>query len=427
MASQMAIPAAAYAPSAPAYVQSTAVPFRERLLLGVLYLTVLLSSVAFIEPSPHDVLMGLLAIVGLAAGMRFQRLLVLPFLLLLAWNIAGLMALMHVPEQDKTIQFAATSVYLAIAAMLFAMLFAQNTMARLATMRSAYVLTAAIIAIVGAAGYFHAFPGAEIFTRNDRALGAFKDPNVYGPFLILPAMMLLERMIRQRIELSGLILLGLILFGELLSFSRGAWFHFGVSLLVVIGMALLTAPTPKARMRVINMTIAGIGAMAVLLVILLSIDSIGSMFKNRAQLIQSYDVGQGGRFLLQEKALASVLDFPNGMGPFEFARVHVLQQHNVYLQAFLVYGWAGAMSYFLLLISTVWVGFRTAMIRTPWQGYAIAALGAFIGEMAEGFVIDTDHWRHFYLILGIIWGLAAATRAAQTQKAPPVTAAPAQL
>ena len=427
MASQMAIPAAAYAPSAPAYVQSTAVPFRERLLLGVLYLTVLLSSVAFIEPSPHDVLMGLLAIVGLAAGMRFQRLLVLPFLLLLAWNIAGLMALMHVPEQDKTIQFAATSVYLAIAAMLFAMLFAQNTMARLATMRSAYVLTAAIIAIVGAAGYFHAFPGAEIFTRNDRALGAFKDPNVYGPFLILPAMMLLERMIRQRIELSGLILLGLILFGELLSFSRGAWFHFGVSLLVVIGMALLTAPTPKARMRVINMTIAGIGAMAVLLVILLSIDSIGSMFKNRAQLIQSYDVGQGGRFLLQEKALASVLDFPNGMGPFEFARVHGLQQHNVYLQAFLVYGWAGAMSYFLLLTSTVWVGFRTAMIRTPWQGYAIAALGAFIGEMAEGFVIDTDHWRHFYLILGIIWGLAAATRAAQTQKAPPVTAAPAQL
>ena len=192
-------------------------------------------------------------------------------------------------------------------------------------------------------------------------------------------------------------------------------------------MALLTAPTPKARMRVINMTIAGIGAMAVLLVILLSIDSIGSMFKNRAQLIQSYDVGQGGRFLLQEKALASVLDFPNGMGPFEVARVHGLQQHNVYLQAFLVYGWAGAMSYFLLLISTVWVGFRTAMIRTPWQGYAIAALGAFIGEMAEGFVIDTDHWRHFYLILGIIWGLAAATRAAQTQKAPPVTAAPAQL
>jgi hypothetical protein len=188
-------------------------------------------------------------------------------------------------------------------------------------------------------------------------------------------------------------------------------------------MVFLTAPTPKARMRVFGITMSGVAALAVLLVILLSIDSIGNMFKERAQLIQYYDVGQGGRFRLQELALSSVLDFPNGMGPFEFARVHGLQQHNVYLQAFLVYGWAGAMAYLLLLISTVWVGFRTALKRTPWQGYQIAALGAFIGEMAEGFVIDTDHWRHFYLILGIIWGLAAATRKAQ--RAPRLSTAPA--
>lgn len=426
MALRPAIATAVYAPPAALYTQSPATTtLRERILLVALFLTVLLSSVAFIEPSPHDVLMGVLAVSGLIAGIRFHRTLVLPFLLLVIWNVSGMMALMHVPGQEKTIQYTATSVYLAIAALLFAMIFAQNTMARLASMRSAYVLTAAIIAIVGAAGYFHAFPGAEMFTRNDRALGAFKDPNVYGPFLILPAMMLLERMIRERIELTGLLMLGLILFGELLSFSRGAWFHFAVSLMVVIFMALVTAPTQKARMRVVSMTIAGLAAMAVLLVVLLSIDSIGSMFKDRAQLIQSYDVGQGGRFRLQELALSSVLDFPNGMGPFEFARVYGLQQHNVYLQAFLVYGWAGALAYFLLLISTVWVGLRTAMMRTPWQGYAIAALGTFVGEMAEGFIIDTDHWRHFYLILGIIWGLAAASRTAQ--RAPHFSTAPAQL
>ena len=45
------------------------------------------------------------------------------------------------------------------------------------------------------------------------------------------------------------------------------------------------------------------------------------------------------------------------------------------------------------------------------------AVAAFIGEMAEGFVIDTDHWRHFYLLLGIIWGLAAVTqRQARTMR-----------
>ena len=143
------------------------------------------------------------------------------------------------------------------------------------------------------------------------------------------------------------------------------------------------------------------------------------MFQERAQLIQSYDVGQGGRFLLQELALGAVLNFPNGMGPFEFARVHGLQQHNVYLQAFLVYGWIGGMAYLLLLLSTIWVAFRTVFVRTPWQPYLITALAAFVGEVLEGFVIDTDHWRHFFLLLGMIWGLAAATLR-ETQRGQPL-------
>ena len=156
-------------------------------------------------------------------------------------------------------------------------------------------------------------------------------------------------------------------------------------------------------------------ALAGILALLLSFDSIGEMFRERAQLIQTYDVGEGGRFRLQELALASVLNFPNGMGPFEFARVHGLQQHNVYLQAFLVYGWAGALAYLLLLLSTLWVGLRSAFVRTPWQAYAITAYAAFVGEVAEGFVIDTDHWRHFFLLLGMVWGLAAATFRPQLQ------------
>ncbi|MDO8878294.1 MAG: O-antigen ligase domain-containing protein, partial [Pseudolabrys sp.] len=408
MAARVAMPAAAYAPLTPHHAGVAAVvPFRERLLIVVLFITVLLSSVAFIEPSPHDVMMGVLAVAGLVAGIRFHRILLLPFLLLLGWNVAGLMSVIQVPEQEKTIQFAATSIYLAVAAMLFAMIFADNTMVRMATMRRAYILTAAIIALCGAAGYF-GLPGASMFVRYGRALGAFKDPNVYGPFLILPLLFLIARMMTRRIDLLSLVATGIIAFGLLLGFSRGSWFHFGVSAAVMIGLLFLTAPTPKARMRVFGMSLAAVGALALLLMILLSIDSIGSMFKERAQLIQYYDVGQGGRFRLQEMALSAVLDFPNGMGPFEFARIYGLQQHNVYLQAFLVYGWAGALSYIMLLIATCWVGLRTALMRTPWQIYSIAALGAFVGEMAEGVVIDTDHWRHFFLILGIIWGLAAA-------------------
>jgi hypothetical protein len=414
----------AVAPAPP--MRSHAVALRERILLMVLYVTVLASSVAFIEPSPHDALMGLLAVACLVAGVRLDRHIVLLFMLLLIWNFGGLLSLLNVPGEQQTIQYAATSFYLAIAGILFASLFSQNTMARIVTVRAAYVLTATIVSLAGIAGYFNLFPRAhDLFATYDRALGAFKDPNVFGPFLIWPALIVIERMMTRRIGLIDLAIVGALLLGLLLSFSRGAWFHFAVSTVVAVGLTFIAAPTQRIRMRIFTLSAISVASLAVLFVLLLSFNAIGEMFTQRAQLIQYYDVGEGGRFKLQQLALTALLNFPNGMGPFEFARVHGLQQHNVYLQAFLVYGWAGALSYFLLLISTVWVGFRTALMRTPFQGYVIAALGAFVGEMAEGFIIDSDHWRHFYLILGIIWGLAAASQTAK--RAPHFSAAPAHL
>jgi len=392
--------------------QANATPLRERILLVVLYVTVLASSVAVIEPSPHDALMGILAITCVVAGVRFQRMLVLPLLLLLVWNVAGMMALINVVSEEKTIQYTATSVYLAVAALMFATLFGQNTMPRLATMSAAYVLTATLVSLASIVGYFHLFPGAyERFTMEGRALGGFKDPNVFGPFLIWPALILLERMVACHFRLLDVMTVGTILFGLLLSFSRGAWLHFAVSCTVMLALALLTAPTQRARLRILALSAIGTVTLAALLAILLSFDSIGTMFQNRAQIFQSYDIGgQGSRFQLQELALVDVLTFPIGMGPFEFARVHGLQQqHNVYLQSFIVYGWFGGMAYVLLLLATLFVGFRAAIVRSPWQPYIVVAFATFVGEVVEGFVIDTDHWRHFFLMLGMIWGLAAAT------------------
>lgn len=418
MAAPAAIPAAAYAPSAPLNVSAPkAVPFRERLLITVLFLTVLASCVAFIEPSPHDALMGVLGIAAIGAGVRFHRILLVPFALLIVWNVFGLMTLLNTPDQ-KAIQYTMTSVYLAGAAILFAVIVADNTATRMASLRTAYVIAAAIAATCGTIGYFRLVPGAEAFTLYGRALGMFKDPNVYGPFLILPALMLMQRMISRRIDIVSLMAAGLIVFGLFLSFSRGAWFHFAVSLAVVFALDFLTAPSPKARLRILGLSAVGIAVLAVLLVMLLSFTSLGAMFSQRAQLIQSYDVGTGGRFALQQFAIAAILEHPNGMGPFGFADLYRLQQHNVYLQAFLVYGWAGGLAYMLLVLSTLWVAIRNAFQRTPWQSYAIAAAGAYVGVVLEGFIIDTDHWRHYFLILGVIWGLAAANRAARTAPLP---------
>lgn len=393
---------------------------RERLLLVVLYVTVLASSVAFIEPSPHDGLMGLLALVCIIAGVRIDRRIALLFLLLLVWNIGGLLSVMNVPGQEKTIQYAATSVYLAVAAIVFACLFSENTMPRLAAMRSAYVLTATAVAFAGSVGYFNAFPGAaDLFAVTGRAQGFFKDPNVFGPFLIWPTLLVLERMFVRRIGMLDLATVAILLLGLLLSFSRGAWIHFALSCAVMIALSFLTAKSPGVRTRIFGMTVLGLAALAAFMAIALSFDTVAAMFKERFQFVQSYDVGEGGRFRLQELALGALLDFPNGMGPFEFSRVHGLQQHNVYLQAFMVYGWIGGVSYIVLLGATFLLAFRTVFIATPWQPYLIVSVATLAGAAVEGMVIDSDHWRHFFLVLGLIWGLSAATlKYTRRQQAP---------
>src|SRR5690606_33607663 len=97
--------------------------------------------------------------------------------------------------------------------------------ALLGTIFRALLVSALLTALAGIAGYFELFPGAEIFTRFGRASGAFADPNVFGPFLVLPAIWLMHRMLTGaamewlRCGPPLLVLLG----GIFLSFSRGAW------------------------------------------------------------------------------------------------------------------------------------------------------------------------------------------------------------
>ncbi len=74
----------------------------------------------------------------------------------------------------------------------------RTTHKRLTLIFNAWVIAAIITAILGILGYFHAFPGAEVFTRYDRAMGAFQDPNVFGPYLVAPALYLLHGMPDRR-------------------------------------------------------------------------------------------------------------------------------------------------------------------------------------------------------------------------------------
>ena len=381
----------------------------QRLLNVVLFITVLTSSIAFIEPSPHDVLM--LALVGICVGARVpvDRKLVPLLALLTVWLVGGCLALAQVGDQAKAIQYVGTSIYLGLAAMVFACLFSDGDLVRLLVMRRAYILAALIATAAGYAGFFHLVPHYEIFLDNDRVSATFKDPNVYGPFLILPLLLLIIGLLTRGFSLLGIVATLALLGGLFLSFSRGAWLHFAISAVLAIALMLATTPDPRMRKRILLFSLVAAFAMAALVIAMMSIGSVHDMFVERAKAIQPYDIGPGGRFWEQKLALGVILDHPNGMGPFEFGRVFGTQQHDVYMQGFLVYGWLGGGAYLTIVLVTLAIGLPALLVPAPWQNYLIAAYASFVGEVFEGFIVDTDHWRHFFLLLGLIWGLTVAT------------------
>lgn len=383
------------------------------LVNALLFLTILSSPLVFIEPAPYEFLAALLGIACVLARVPFDRRLVPLLILLVLWNVGGAIALAGVLDGEKSVRYASISVFMASSAIIFACLFSQDgvNMGRLQLMRRTYIVAAFAVAILGSLGYLNAFPHAsEWFATIGRANGTFKDPNVFGPFLILPLLMLGYSLLTQGIRLRRVVAFVGIALGLLLSFSRGAWVHCAISAILLLGLMFITAPDMRTRARLMLLSVIAIAAIVGLVAFALSFDVIGEMFKERARLIQPYDSGTSlGRFNLQQRAVTELLEHPFGLGPYEFVRRYGLQQHNTYLQAFLVYGWAGGLAYIVLVLSTLAAGFRAALTRTPWQPFAITALATFVGVVIESFVIDTDHWRHYFLLLGIIWGTFAAT------------------
>ncbi len=317
---------------------------------------------------------------------------------------------MPVLYDREAVTFVVISFYMAITAIVFACLFAHDSVRRLEIMRTAYILAGLIAAIIGIIGYFNLVPGAwENLTLYNRAKGTFKDPNVFGPYLILPVLFAIQGILIKGLKLRYIAVTLTILVALLLSFSRAAWAHFVFSAALMVALMFVASPSARFRTRIASFSVLTAIGIGVLLAGMLSVGTIGDVFKQRASLIQEYDTGDSGRFTQQENSIPVLLERPNGLGPYQFHKYYGQDPHEVYLNAFASYGWVGGFSYAILVLFTLWAGYANVLKRTPWQPYFIASLATYTGVALEGFVIDTDHWRHYYLLMGIVWGLVIAT------------------
>jgi O-antigen ligase len=134
-------------------------------------------------------------------------------------------------------------------------------------------------------------------------------------------------------------------------------------------------------------------------------ETLSRLIVERAQLIQTYDAGGHGRFDAQSQALSYILVSPLGIGPRDFGMLWGEEAHNVYLTSFLAGGWLAGFAYIALVLVTAARGFMTALRPRPVQGIATVIVSCFVGLAVEGLIVDTDHWRLFWVLVGTIWGL----------------------
>lgn len=358
-----------------------------------------------IEPAPADLLLLVLAPLFLTQRTCIAVSAIIPIVLLLIFNVGGLLSLVPWAAEVESLRFVVVSLFVALIAIFHMALVSHRTMDRLAAIASGTIWAGVMASVAGIIGFFDLAGLGEVFSLYGRAAGTFKDPNVLGTFVILPLVFAIQRLVlREGNLVANLVAIVTILYGGvLLSFSRGAWGHTLASVTLFLTLTYVFSDRNGLRHRILGFSVLCLALAAVLLPLSLAANPVGEMFATRANLEQDYDEGRFGN---QIKGAGELLDLPNGFGPVRFKHLHGGRDpHNVFVNAFASYGWIGGFSYLALVLSTIVVGWRIVKVRVPEQRYVIAVWSVLFVQMLQGVQIDTDHWRHWFAMLGITWGL----------------------
>src|ERR1700743_3623197 len=375
----------AYAATAGGFPSSaTSTPRVMALQRALVWLVGASGAIVFIEPSPYELVTLTAAILFFATGMR-MRLVFMPLaLLLVALNVGYSIGAIPFLDKSEIFSWIATSWYMAVTVIFFAMVLSEDTQARLDMLRRGLVVGAMIASLAAIGGYFNLVPGGhDLLTLYERGRGTFKDPNVLGAFLLLPALFALQSVVSDHFAKAArnAVAFGIMALAILFAFSRAAWGGLAITAAFMLAMMLLTSRTPAQRTRIVIISVVAVALLVLLIAVLLSVDSIADMFKQRASFDQSYDEGRFGRFGRHILGAQMALDLPFGIGPLQFHRYFPEDTHNSYLNAFMSGGWISGVCYPALVLLTVLLGFRYVFTPVPWQRAYLAIFSAFLGTV----------------------------------------------
>jgi O-antigen ligase len=357
-----------------------------------------LFGVVLVEPAPADGALCVVMAVALVTG-RFRlgaapRGAVAILAVLAALNV---MSSVQVADPGRAAGFFAITLYLAAFGLWLPGYVTSEGRARL--ILEAYLFAAVSSALLGLLALAGVIPGAAVLTEGGRAKALFQDPNVFGPFLIPAVLIVAEELVRPRLlrvsSVTKALLLAVLVLGVVFSYSRGAWLNL-VLALAVMGVVIAARGGARQALALLAIGLVGIAVVAGAVVATGS----GEFLAERAR-PQTYDTT---RFAGQRAGLEPAWEYPFGAGPGQFEAIAGISAHSTYARAIGEQGFLGVVVLAALLGFTLGAAVQNAAKGRDTYGIGSAALvAAWCGLLANSAFIDTLHWRHLWLVAGLIW------------------------
>jgi O-antigen ligase len=376
--------------------------------LSLVWVIVAVSPIVFIEPGLTDILSILALGLFIAFGMRVPPYFGAACLFLGLYLVANIAAGLMAPEPMATIRSISVRIFMALSFLLFTCLIYENPTKVLTKVWNAYIVAVLISISAGIIGYYQLIGPNEQLIENGRVRALFKDPNVYGPFIVPVALFLLARLetISGIKALAYSLLLAFCLFGLLLGFSRGSWINFAAALILYFFLRIRTQKSKLKRRRVITIGASLIIGGIILIGLVASTEKVQTMMDKRLKIVQYYDTGEGGRLTRQLEVMRSITVTPLGIGPGQSEQEYFFKKapHNLYLHVLIESGWIGGFSFYAFILFTLWRGTRFIRLAHDLDGIHIAAYCCLVGVLIQSAFIDSTHWRHLFLLFAMVWG-----------------------
>ncbi|MCU1328811.1 MAG: putative transrane protein [Bryobacterales bacterium] len=365
-----------------------------------------LSTFVMTEPALIDLAIAVLVLWGLLSNnLSFRSAHGTPALIVAAFTVAQLISLWAPLDLTRGVWFLGVTLYLTLSMLFFTGVTSRFGLRAVQVIAVGYGISGVVAVLLGAFGYYVHGPWQTTLLLYGRPKGLFKDPNVFGPYLVPMVVYALSRLIsyrRQRLLCAAVLLISA--FGVLISFSRAAWLNCALSVAAYVPLRLISLRSPTERKDLLKKAAGPALLLMAAALVVASLPGIQDMITVRIGTngFHSYD---SERFAAHAEAFRTALSHPLGIGPGQWEFWYYMSVHSTFYRVLSENGFAALGILVFFLVASVYRSIRLALTSPSdsWRNLYAVVAACVLGLILNSAVVDTLHWRHLWLLLGVVW------------------------